>query len=88
MIQNVLEFIGSNPIWTTAGAAVAGFAVNHLFGLVLGQFWPDEVIITAIRRVDAHIERFKLKYPEAGKQLENRVLETLDEAVAIIKGVK
>lgn len=87
MLKSIFEFIGNNPIISTASAALAGLAVNHLFGLILGQFWPDKAIINAIRKIDAHIERFKTKYPEAGKQLEDRVLETLAQAVNIIKGV-
>ena len=87
MLQHIIDFIASNPLVSTAGAALGGLLINHTFGLILGQFWTDKAIINAIRKIDAHIERFKIKYPEAGKQLEDRVLETLAQAVNIIRGI-
>lgn len=88
MIAKIIEFIGNNPIVSTAGSLLAGLAINQLAGLILGQFWPDKAIISAIRKVDANLEKFKVKYPEAGKQLEDRVIATLKDAIEIVSGKK
>ena len=85
MLQKLLDLVVNNTMVTAVGGAAAGFLINHVSGIILGQFWPERQILSAIKRVNDHIEGFKKKYPDAGKQLEDRVLNTLNEAITIIK---
>jgi hypothetical protein len=88
----MMNIFGIDVVQAVITAGIGGlvfFAIDRAFKLILINYFPEKYIVKWIREIDDnYIDIFKKKYPQAGKELEEKIAKTLREAADIIQDIK
>lgn len=77
----------TGPIQTLIAAGIGGImfiCLDRIFLFIIQTFYPATWLVDIAKDLNGKIEAIKKQYPEAGKKLEDDVVQSLNDAIKVI----